>query len=89
MNLRGLRVSPNVGQKNGLNKVVVGTFEMGTDSSLFPLQVETTSSASLKSPSPHLDQKQKIVYRANTRAEFPPFARHHKFLESEMDSKER
>ncbi|HEY4423462.1 MAG TPA: hypothetical protein VGN10_04595, partial [Pyrinomonadaceae bacterium] len=35
-----IRVSPNVGQKNGLNKVVVGTFEMGTDSSRFPLQVE-------------------------------------------------
>ena len=30
-----IRVSPNVGQKNGLNKVVVGTFEMGTDSSRF------------------------------------------------------
>jgi len=27
-------------RKNGLNKVVVGTFEMGTDSSRFPLQVE-------------------------------------------------
>jgi hypothetical protein len=40
------RVSPNVGQKTGLNKVVVGTFEMGTDSSRFRSELKTTSSAS-------------------------------------------
>jgi len=44
-----LRVSPNVGQKNGLNKVVVGTFEMGTDSSRFRSELKTTSSASQES----------------------------------------
>jgi hypothetical protein len=41
-----LRVSPNVGQKTGLNKVVAGTFEMGTDSSRFRSELKTTSSAS-------------------------------------------
>src|SRR5829696_8398931 len=82
------RVSPNVGQKTGLNKVVVGTFEMGTDSSRFRSELKPPH-LPLKSACPHLDQRQKIVYRANTRAEFPPFARHHKFLESEMDAKER
>ena len=76
--VRTLRVSPNVGQKTGLNKVVVGTFEMGTDSSRFRSELKPPH-LPLKSPCPHLDQRQKIVYRANTRAEFPPFARHHKF----------
>jgi len=35
------RVSPNVGQKTGLNKVVVGTFEMGTDSIRFRSELKT------------------------------------------------
>ena len=43
---RPLRISRNVGQKTGLNKVVVGTFEMGTDSSRFRSELKTTSSAS-------------------------------------------
>jgi hypothetical protein len=44
-----IRVSPNVGQKNGLNKVVVGTFEMGTDSIRFRPELKTPSSASQES----------------------------------------
>jgi hypothetical protein len=39
---RLVRVSPNVGQKNGLNKVMVGTFEMGTDSIRFRSELKNT-----------------------------------------------
>jgi hypothetical protein len=61
-----LRVSPNVGQKNGLNKVVVGTFEMGTDSSRFPLQVENHLICLPQKSIPSLGPKTENRLQANT-----------------------
>ena len=61
-----IRVSPNVGQKNGLNKVVVGTFEMGTDCSRFPPQVENhlicLTQESMPSPGPKLENRLQDEY---------------------------
>ena len=83
-----VRVSPIVGQKNGLNKVVSAPLKWERILVDFRSKLKTTSSASSRVHAPHLDQGQKIVYRANTRAEFPPFARALSVLESKLDSKE-
>jgi hypothetical protein len=51
-----------------------------------PPRVKTTPLPT-PSPSPDMDQRQKIVYRANTLAEFLPFALRSSNLESVLDSK--
>ncbi len=80
------RVSPNVGQKNRLNKVWMAPLKWERDSNDLRSGLKTTSLPT-PGPSPHLDQGQKIVYRANTRVAFPPFALRSSNLESVMDSK--
>jgi hypothetical protein len=87
LNPSGVRVSPNVGQKNRLNKLIVSTFEMGAVQTPCRSRLKVPLLPRLKSPGLHLDQGQKIVYRANTRAKFPPFGLRSSNLESAMDSK--